>query len=304
MLTLAQFGLNTLDMTASLRLYSEVFGFRNAGSQALWGETIRIQGLSPDSRAIVWWLVGGQPFFQLELFQHGRPVPRPLPSDWRPCDLGWVRFGVAVADYAAALAAIEANGVDLLGSVETAEGLGRCAFRDPYTGCVVEVREAPDVEGPQAVYATSSVSDLEGARRFYRDTLGFSLAPLEQLHGPEDEALWGLGDSQREGFLVETGEVLVEVVCYRQPQGRPRRADHRASDQGFFNVALASRQLADVRDAMRRLRAGGVEPEHVLDTGELLAAYVNTPEREIELCVLPEGMDALLGLSPAAPFFS
>ncbi|TGD71833.1 hypothetical protein E4634_17115 [Mangrovimicrobium sediminis] len=303
MLSLVQFGLSTLDMAASLRLYAEAFGFRNAGGQALWGETIRIQGLAPDSRAIMWWLVGAQDFFQLELFQHSRPAQRPLPENWRPCDLGWVRFGVAVADYDTTLAAIDSNGLALSGQAVGPDGLRRCAFRDPWVGCCIEVREAQGGDGPELLYATSSVSDLDGARRYYHEILGFPLLPLELLHRTEDETLWGLPGARREGFLVDTGQVLLEVVHYLAPQGQPRRADHRASDQGFFNVALGSRQTADVRAAIGRLRVGGVEPERIFDTGELLAAYVNAAEREVEFCVLPEGMDAALGLEAREPFF-
>ncbi len=302
MLSIAQFGLNTTDMAASLRLYAEAFGFRNAGGQALWGETIRVQGLPPDSRAIMWWMVGAQPFFQLELFQHSRPVQRRVPDVWRPCDLGWVRFGVAVADYDAALAAIESNGLDLSGSGKDARGRRRCAFRDPWVGCMIEVREAPGLDGPELLYATSSVSDLEGARRYYQEVLGCSLAPLEQLHTPGDEALWGLARARREGFLVEAGPVQLEILHYSSPAGRPRRADHRASDQGFFNVAFASRDIADVRVAIERLRDAGIEPERMFEAGDLLAAYINAPEREIEICAIPEEMDAALGFAPTAPF--
>jgi len=302
MLSLIQFGLNTTDMAGSLRLYAEAFGFRNAGGQALWGETIRIQGLPPSSRAIMWWLVGAQPFFQLELFQHSRPAQRPLPEGWRPCDLGWVRFGVAVADFDAALVAIVGNGLALTGR-DGGRGARRCAFRDPFVGCMVEVREAPGGAGPALLYAAASVSDLAAARHYYGEVLGFPLAPLETLHTPEDEALWGLAGARREGFVADTGQVRLEILCYANPRGQPGRLDHRASDQGFFNVALGARDVAEVRAAIAGLRAAGVEPERVYDTGELLAAYVNAPEREVEVCVVPAALDAVLGFAPAAPFF-
>ena len=98
-LSLAQVALNTADLSASLRLYCELFGFANAGGSAAWGKVLAMQGLPPDAHCIVWWLVGEMPFFQLEFFHHGSPVQRPLPDDWRPCDHGWVRMGIAVADF-------------------------------------------------------------------------------------------------------------------------------------------------------------------------------------------------------------
>src|ERR1700744_1152730 len=94
MLKAIQIGLNTSDLAGSLRLYSEAFGFRNSGAQAVWEKTIGIQGLSPESRAIMWWMIGADRFFQLELFHHTSPVQRALPDDWKPSDHGGERFGV------------------------------------------------------------------------------------------------------------------------------------------------------------------------------------------------------------------
>src|SRR5438132_12366591 len=98
-LGLIQVGMNTADMAGTLRLYADAFGFINGGSAGMWGNTIAVQGLPPDSRTIIWWLIGAQPFLQLELFHHTRPAQRPLRPDWRPSDHGWVRWGVGVADF-------------------------------------------------------------------------------------------------------------------------------------------------------------------------------------------------------------
>ena len=46
--------------------------------------------------------------------------------------------------------------------------------------------------GAALVYATSSVSDLSAARHYYEQVIGLDIGPLEQLHGPEHEAMWGL----------------------------------------------------------------------------------------------------------------
>ena len=153
-----QVGLNTSDLAGSLRLYSEAFGFENAGGQGLWGETIRTQGLGSDCRAMMWWVVGSQEFFQLEFFNHTQPAQRPLPEDWRPCDQGWVRIGIAVPDFAQAVSVLERNGIALLGTAETPAR--RLAFRDPYVGIAVEIVERTGLSGPVFLYATSSVLDL------------------------------------------------------------------------------------------------------------------------------------------------
>jgi catechol 2,3-dioxygenase-like lactoylglutathione lyase family enzyme len=309
-----QIGMNTSDLAGSIRLYSEAFGFVNAGGQVLWGELIRVQGLEPSARALMWWLMGRQKFFQLELFQHTQPVPRPLRADWRPCDHGWVRLGFAVRDFGRALAALQANGVSLLAPPMTANGLRRAAFRDPYIGVIVEVMEDGkgltgyehtwSGDGPAVVYATSSVSDIESARTHYRDTLGFELEPIELLHAPAHEALWGLSGARREGFLVRTGDTRLEIVEYHDPVGRPRPADYRTSDQGIVNAALGTRDVATVAAAFERLAAVGLEPPHTVTGPDVLGGYIIAPERELEIVALPESMDAVLGLVPSVPFLS
>ena len=180
-----QIGMNTSNIPASLRFYAEAFGFRNAGGQGIWGSTIQVQGLPFESTAMMWWMVGAQDFFQLEFFHHTSPAQRPLPADWRPCDCGWVRFGLAVQDMDRALAALDARGIPLLGSF--GEGKDRrIAFRDPLVGVAVEVMEDRSLDGPVVRYMTSSVSDIDGARRYYGETLGLPIRPIEELHQPED----------------------------------------------------------------------------------------------------------------------
>jgi hypothetical protein len=60
-LKLIQIGMNTADLPATLELFTEAFGFQNAGSQVILGSLIQIQGLDPSSHALMWWLVGVQP---------------------------------------------------------------------------------------------------------------------------------------------------------------------------------------------------------------------------------------------------
>jgi catechol 2,3-dioxygenase-like lactoylglutathione lyase family enzyme len=303
LLTCIQFGLNTTDMAGTLRFYSDAFGFRNAGGQGIWGETIKIQGLSPDSRAIMWWMIGEQPFFQFEIFQHTKPEQRLRPEGWRACDHGWVRIGIASADYDKSLAVIADYGMSLSGEGKGPDGARRCAFYDSFIGAYIEVREAKGASGPSVIYGAASVSDLDAARRFYGETIGLPLGDIAELHSPEDEALWGLPGAKREGFLVKSGDVVLEIVQYADPVGKPRRADHRASDQCFFNAAFGARERGPIAATLDRLRAAGVQQMQVLETPDLLASYVNQPERETEFSVIPVELNGILGFESPSDFF-
>ena len=83
-LSLVQVALNSANVSGTLRLLSELFGFRNAGGSAAWGKVLVMHDLPEDAHCIVWWMIGAQPFFQIEIFQHGYPEQRPLPPWWRP----------------------------------------------------------------------------------------------------------------------------------------------------------------------------------------------------------------------------
>src|SRR5690606_10250117 len=100
---LLQVALSTANLSGSLRLFSELFGFENAGGTAAWGNVLAMQQLPPETHCLVWWLVGATPLQQIELFQYGFPEQRPQPDDWRPSDCGWVRMGIAVRDFARVL---------------------------------------------------------------------------------------------------------------------------------------------------------------------------------------------------------
>jgi catechol 2,3-dioxygenase-like lactoylglutathione lyase family enzyme len=304
MLEIVQVGMNTTDLAGSLQLYAQAFGFQNAGGNAMWGDTMKVQGLAPDGRALIWWMVGRQPFFQLEFFYHTKPALRPLPAGWRPCDHGWVRFGIRVPHFDGSLAALATRGIKPCGEMSEMEGRRRFAFIDPFVGAVVEIIEdvGSNASGPAFAYATSSVSDLDLARAYYGDTLGLQIVSLDELHTPEHEALWGLAGARREGFLVQANDRFLEIVRYDNPVGRPRPHDYRTSDQGIVNVAFGSRSRAVIAATIGRLRAAGNEPPCIFDSGGILAAYINDPEREIELTATPEGFEGEVGFLPVKPF--
>jgi len=313
MLKIMQLGMNSSDMVGSLRIFSEVFGFVNAGGQALWGPPIRVQSLQDGDRAMLWWLLGRERGVQLELFHHSSPKQRPLRPDWRPSDLGWVRFGVAVSDFDAALRALGSNGIAPLAEPVMRDGLRRVSFREPYVGCVVEILEdgpaarwsvAGDERLPALVYATSSVSDVVSARSHYEQVLGMTVAEIDLLHQPGDEACWGIDGAVRRGFLAHLGGVWLEIVEYQSPRGRPKPVDYRTSDQGIVNVGLRAETAGEAIATFDRLAASGLLSPHRVEGDGLVSGYITDFEREIEIVALPDRFDAMLGFEPSDPFIA
>jgi catechol 2,3-dioxygenase-like lactoylglutathione lyase family enzyme len=302
LLKVIQIGLNSSDLAGSLRLYSEAFGFRNSGAQAVWGKTIGIQGLGPESRAIIWWMVGANDFFQLELFHHSVPVQRPLPADWKPSDHGWVRFGLEVPDFDTCLAALARHGIEPLAPMRRRAGTRHVAIRDPYVGVVIEVIESQNTSGerPKVAYITSSVADLDAARRYYGTLLQLPILPIEILHTSEDERLWNLPAATPGGFVADAGGLWLEIVRY--PEGRPKAADYRISDQGIMNIALGSHEKTAVAEALARLREAGLVPPFTYDEGPIICGYILNAGHEVELTAVPSHLHSLLGFDESPAF--
>ena len=300
MLQCVQIGLVTSDLPGSLQLYAEAFGYRNAGAQCSWGSVNAIQGVAADSRHVTWWMVGDQAFFQMEIFSYSGPTERPLPADWRPCDHGWTRFGLVIADFDGCLKVLHRRGIKPIAPAVLKQGLRRVAIRDPYVGAIIEIIECDPryPRGPVVTYVTSSVSDLESARRFYADTLQLEIGPLENLHSAADEALWGLSQAERVGFLAKSGDIVLEIVQYHNPPGRPKPEDHDSSDQGIMNIALGARHGDVIVDALRSVAEAGLVPPKTFVNGDSVCGYITAREREIEFASFPENMDAVVGFAP------
>lgn len=307
-----QLGVNTTDMVSTLHFYADVFGFINAGSTAAWGQILEIQGLT-DARTLMWWMIGRQELVQFEVFHHTHPKQQPLPDDWRCSDIGWGRFGVSVADFDRTLEKLSAWNVSLIAGVQVRRGGRRAAIRDPFVGAYIEImEEVADLPGgvrpahydvdPAFIYVTMSVSDLEASRAFYSHSLGLEILPLEVLHEPEDESIWGLGGALRDGFVVAAGQVFVEILAYSHPFARPKPTGHMISDQGIMNVAFGTRDRTVIEAIVARLDAEGKGPPRMLEGPDILGTYLLDQEREVELFAWPPELDAAIGFKPAGDF--
>jgi catechol 2,3-dioxygenase-like lactoylglutathione lyase family enzyme len=309
---LSQIAMCSADLPRSVRIFTEVFGFADAGGRALWGEHLaQIQGL-PGGDAVscsVYWLVGRQDFVQIELFAHTTPPQRPLDADWRPNDLGWARWALVIPDFDAALDRLRRLGVQPLLQPADDGRARRACFREPGTQTIVELLEdGSGVPGgirhryldlaPAVHSATLSVHDLDKARRFFVDTLGLADAPAVRLHEPRHEHLWGLSGARAESFVVRGGDVFVEVVRYDEPPGRPRRGDRLSSDQGFMNVAIGLRDRDRATALVQRCQTNGYAVRRGM-APPVGGTYVDDEEgNTVEILLVPRELDPEFGFMP------
>ncbi|MAX44676.1 MAG: hypothetical protein CL589_18890 [Alteromonadaceae bacterium] len=308
-----QVGLNSADISGSLRLYSDL-GFKNGGGHMIWGRPMNIQGLPDSARGLMWWLVAGQKRTQLEFFSLDNPRQKPLPLDWKCCDIGWTRFGIRVSDLNAAKQVLMAWDILVSAEMKDSNGCMRLAFRAPFVGCFVELIESPapnvpDERGyhegidPTIVYATNSVPDLEKARLYYRDVLELEITDDNDLHTVEHEQLWDLTGAKSNSFLVKTNTFTLEVVEYISPVGRSKPASYTVADQGILNVAFASTESTPVKRALNRLTENGFNCAETIVMGPACGAYVLEPDSVLEICAIPPEIESAFGFEPLAPFF-
>ena len=308
---LAQVAFSVVDLAATERWFREGLGFRPAGGsrRRMRGPLASsVQGL-PRAASTCWWMVDRNEFFQLELFQFERPLARLMAHDFRPCDIGYTRIGVWVADFDQALTRLGRLGSPPLSDPMGPAGARRVCVRNP-DGVYVEIMEDDPLSGtgfapsrsacPVAARSvTLSIPDLARSEAFFSRGLGLQRSGAS-LRVPEHEALWGLAGAQTGSSVFTAGSVLVELVQYLDPVGRPRPAGYRISDQGILNIAFGARSRRDHGKLYRRARAAGgrenCRPIHMPGAG---GVYVNDPDRfSVELLWMSPGSDKRWGFTP------
>ena len=146
---------------------------------------------------------------------------------------------------------------------------------DPLRGRTRDAR--PDCR-VAARSVTLSVADLEKSKRFFIGALGMPES-VAALRRPEHEALWGLDGASTRSVVLDAGNVLVELVQYLDPVGKPWPDGHRISDQGILNIAFGYRRMRDMMDSYRRSRAPAPGPMAFRCTSSTGASCTSTTSR-------------------------
>lgn len=315
---LCQIALSVTDLPRSHAWYTAAFGYFSAGGTNSFKGYIasKVQGVA-GAASSCWWLMDGQAFFQIELFQFHSPEVRPMAADWRPCDIGYSSIGLWVRDFDATLGRLKQLGSTPVGDIMGDDGERRACVRDP-DGVLLELFEADPLPIARTASAipcsvvtasvTVSVADIEASQHYFCDVLGMELLPEYQLHNPEHEALWGMAGAQSLRRVLRAGDSLVELVQYTNPEGRHRRADYRISDQGVLNIALGYRERNRFDSTYNQCLAAGIKGNwRPLDLGNWKVVYVNDHQGfSVELLCVKPWWDGPMGFkrqprNPALP---
>lgn len=304
--SLNQVAFSVVDLRLTERWFREGLGFAPAGGSRFMSSSplaARIQGIAR-AASTIWWMVGRDAGFQLELFQFHRPIARLLPPDFRPCDIGYTRVGVTVEDFDATLARLADLGTQPCGPAIGERGCRRVCVRNP-DGVYVEIMEDDPLGGSIAASAgpvkaavrslTVSTPDLDSSIRYFSSVCGKGPDAI-QLHTPEHEALWGLDGARCKRAVFQTGSVLLEVVQYLDPPGKPWPTGYRICDQGILNIAFDADDQHAFRTIYERVLSVGATPNctpiHLPFHPRASVVYVNDPLGfSVELVWMAPGRD-------------
>lgn len=307
---LFQLAFSVVDLRRTEAWFHDGLGFLPAGGniRMMSGPIAsRVQGV-PGAASCAWWMVARNAWFQLELFQFRRPVAKLMPADFRPCDTGYTRMGVHVEDFDRALANLARIGSEPLAPPVGAAGNRRACVRNP-DGVYVEIMEddplppAPGTERkgcPVAVRSvTLSTPDFDASVAVMTALYGKGPEKIA-LHEPEHEAIWGLPGARCKRAVFLSGDVLLEVVQYTDPVGKPWPEGYRICDQGILNVAYGSRSRAGFTEPYERLLKAGAKPNFrplFFNGGGIV--YVNDPLGfSVEFTWMPQKRDFQYGFEP------
>ena len=244
-----------------------------------------------------WWLVDRNQWFQLELFQFERPLARLMADGFRPCDIGYARIGVWVADFDQTLTRLGRLGSRTAQRPGGPPATRRACVRNP-DGVYVEIMEDDPLSGaglaqsrsecPVAVRSvTLSVPDLARSEAFFRRDSASALR-------------CGAASARARGTLGSGRRADPQQRPHRRQRpggGRPVSRSGRAGspgglpdlDQGILNIAFGARRKRDHPKLYRRDRSWGArEPQAGPQPGAGVV-YVNDPEQfSVELLWMSE----------------
>ena len=291
-----QIAFAVIDLRRTEAWWREGLGFLPAGGNRLLFRPPLSDGLVqklPGTAMTCWCMVGRNDWAQLEMFQYEKPNSKLMADDYLPNNIGYTRCGIWVEDFDAALAQLDLIGTQPLTPPIGKPGQRRVCVRNP-DGVYVELMEddpLPDksavgrLDCPVAIRtATMSTPDLQKSAEFVTEALGMYELP-EQLHTDEHEALWGLkgASCKRKVFIggTESETILLEVVQYLKPLGKPWPEDYRLCDQGILNICFGDPQSGKgVHAQLEQAQAHGAVPTtpKVLDMKIAGCVYVDDPQ--------------------------
>src|SRR5215467_13823375 len=271
-------GMTVSDMDRAVEFYSaltfqkvsdvEVFGDDLEHLEGVFGARMRIVRMRLDNEF-------------LDLIQYLAPPGRPIPVDSRSNDLWFQHIAIVVRDMDQAFETLRALKVQFVstgpqtlpGSIKAAAGIKAFYFRDPDQHNLEIIYFPPGKGDPRwqeksdklflgIDHTAIGISNTSTSLKFYEDLLGLHKAGESENFGTEQEHLNQVFGAHLRitGMRSDSGPG-VEFLEYLTPRdGRPRPADIHANDIVHWQTMIATDDVDELANRLRRADVHFVSP--------------------------------------------
>lgn len=266
-------GFTVSDMDKAIDFYTRILPFEKVSDNEIWGEDYEHLSGVFGARVRVARLKLGNEF--LELTEHLTPQGRPIPIDSKSNDRWFQHVAIIVSDMDKAFQILKQNKVRFASTapqilpktIPAAFGISAFYFKD-YDNHVLEILHFPPDKGAKKWHDSAKngklflgidhtaivVSDTSESLKFYRDSLGLSVAGESENYGTEQEHLNNVFGAKLHITSLRTKEdgIAVEFLEYLAPRdGRPFPADTKSNDLWHWQTSFAAARVDELAMLLR-----------------------------------------------------
>ena len=261
-------GFTVSDMDTAIDFYTRVLPFEKVSDKEVWGSDFeQLSGVFGARARIVDLKLGGE---TLELTEYLTPQGRPIPVDSRSNDRWFQHIAIIVSDMDKAYQVLRSNKVrhastapqTLPSYITAAAGIRAFYFKD-FDNHVLEILQFPQGKGLQKWHDLAKsgklflgvdhtaivVGDSESSLKFYRDTLGLSVAGTSDNYGTEQEHLNNVFGAKLHitGLRTKEDGIAVEFLEYIAPRdGRAFPKDSRSNDLWHWQTSFTANNIVNL----------------------------------------------------------
>jgi catechol 2,3-dioxygenase-like lactoylglutathione lyase family enzyme len=285
-------GFTVSDMDKALDFYTRVLPFEKVSDIETFGtEFEHLSGVFGARVRIVRLKLGSE---TLELTEYLTAGGRPIPVDSRSNDRWFQHVAIIVSDMDKAFEILRKNKVrfastapqTLPKTIPNAAGISAFYFRD-FDNHVLEILHFPPDKGAKKWHELEKsgdvflgidhtaivVNDSDESLKFYRDSLGLSVAGTSDNFGTEQEHLNNVFGAKLHITGLHTPEegIAVEFLEYIAPRdGKPFPSDTKSNDLWHWQTSFEAKELNPIADVLSNNKYDPISSGIVSFTGNNL----------------------------------
>jgi catechol 2,3-dioxygenase-like lactoylglutathione lyase family enzyme len=267
-------GFTVSDMDKAIDFYTGVLPFEKVSEREVWGADYeRLSGIFGARVRVARLQLGSE---VLELTEYLTPNGRPVPVDSRSNDRWFQHIAIIVSDMDKAFQILRNNKVRFASTapqllpktIPNAAGISAFYFKD-FDNHVLEILHFPpdkglrkwhDLEKSGKVFlgidhTAIVVGDTDASLKFYRDSLGLTVAGMSENFGTEQEHLNNVFGAKLHitGLRTREDGIAVEFLEYLAPtDGRAFPTDTKANDLWHWQTSFETKSADDLSLLLRQ----------------------------------------------------